>query len=154
MWVTTACSGGTTTTSRSRVTTRPRTTSPATPRWPASWSPPATGSSRGPRTARRCPSRSSSRLTSATLRSPDLPREVSGHADLARPAACTQDVPDQADQHLLDGVPLPCVAQHDGHPGPQAQGDPDVVRLEPLGAVEAVDRDDERYLVPLEVVDR
>ncbi len=41
-----------------------------------------------------------------------------------------------------------------GTRGPQAQGDPDVVRIEPPGAVEAVDRDDERHPVPLEVVDR
>src|ERR1700733_9277497 len=55
---------------------------------------------------------------------------------------------------FLDGLPLPRVAHHDGHPGPQAQRDPDVVRLEPGGFIEAVDGDGEGSSLPLEVVDR
>jgi len=85
---------------------------------------------------------------------PPLPAKLSGDTDLAHPAAFTNDVPDQADQHPLHRVPLPCVTQQDGHLGPQAQGDPDVVRLELRGAIEAVDGDDERHPVSLEVVDR
>ena len=60
---------------------------------------------------------------------------------------------DQADEHLLDGFPLPCVAQQDGNLGSEAQRDPDVFRLEPRSPVKAVDGDDEGRAVALEVVD-
>src|ERR1700722_865063 len=60
---------------------------------------------------------------------------------------------DQADEHLLNGLALPRVAQHDRDLGAKAQCDPDVFRLEPRSAVKAVDGDDEGRAVPLEVVD-
>jgi MmyB-like transcription regulator ligand binding domain len=79
---------------------------------------------------------------------------LSGNADTASYAAYGHDVLDQADENILDGLQLPCVAHHDGHPGLQAQRDPDVVRLEPGGFIEAVDGDGEWSSLPLEVVDR
>src|SRR5436305_10844593 len=79
---------------------------------------------------------------------------TSAEAYLVRPPAPAHHVPDQADQHVLDRVPVARVAQHDRYPGAQAERDPDVIRLEPGSAVEAVDRDDERHPVVLEVVDR
>src|SRR5579862_1238908 len=82
-----------------------------------------------------------------------LSLSLSGDADTVSLAAYGHDVLDQADEHLLDGLPLPRVARYDRHPGPQAQRDPDVVRLEPGGFIEAVDGDDEWSSLPLEVVD-
>jgi hypothetical protein len=60
---------------------------------------------------------------------------------------------DQRDEDILGRFLAACVAQHDGQPGLEVQGHPDVFGVVPAGAVEAVERDDERYLPALEVVD-
>src|SRR5580693_9122136 len=88
------------------------------------------------------------------LTSPDARVRCLGKAGLARLAARVHDVPNQADENLLDRVPLAGVAHHDGDVRLEGQGDPDVVGLESGSVVEAVDGDDERGAVPLEVVDR
>jgi S-adenosylmethionine synthetase len=63
-------------------------------------------------------------------------------------------VAEQGDEHVLDGLALPRVAHHHGRVRVEIERDPDVVRLVARGAVEAVDRDQERRGAVLEVVHR
>jgi S-adenosylmethionine synthetase len=63
-------------------------------------------------------------------------------------------VTEQGDEHLLDGVALPRVAHHHGRVPVEVEGDPDIIRLVDRGAVEAVDRHEERRAAVLEVVHR
>ena len=59
------------------------------------------------------------------------------------PTAGHQHVLDQGDEHILGGFLAARVAQHDGQVR-LVQGHPDVFGVVPAGAVEAVQRDDER----------
>lgn len=59
----------------------------------------------------------------------------------------------QGDQDLLCRAGLAGIAEHDRNARAEVERDANVLRVEVQGAVKAVDGDDERQLVFLEVVD-
>src|SRR6516225_10023161 len=61
---------------------------------------------------------------------------------------------DQRDEHVASGDPLAGVTQDNRHAGVQVEGRPHVNGVVAPGAVETVDRDDERQVATLEVVYR